>query len=368
MDLKKIREDLHKIPELGFQEFQTQKYIEELFKNELKLKCHKFDFTGLLYEYDQGEGPFIMFRADMDALPIQENTGCSYRSRHQSMMHACGHDVHMTILIGLINKILKSKLQRNILFLFQPAEEGLGGAERIIATGILNKFKISNTFALHLKGSLPIGTIASRPGIFFANAEEISVLFKGISAHVAFPEKGRNALAAGVRFYTEFKTKLKKKFPGGDSVIVEFGKMRAGTVMNAVADKCKFEGTIRTFKDSDHEILRDMIAETALQVSVEFDLDHKIEYGSYYKHVNNDPELVEFLIKTAENLHLKYTRSQKEFTGEDFGFFTHDYRGLLFWLGTDQGENTDLHSDKYLPSAEVIPVGVSIFWDILTNL
>lgn len=365
MDLKKIREDLHRIPEIGFNLFKTQAYIEDLFKNEKILNCHKFDFTGLLYEYKVNNGYYQLFRADMDALTIKEETFCPFRSQHEGVMHACGHDIHMTILIGLIDRVLQEKPDQNLLFLFQPAEEGQGGAERIIKTGIFKRFQIKSAFTLHVNGILPLGTVASRPGIFFANAQEVNVLFKGISAHIAFPEQGRNALEAGVIFYQKFKERLRLEYPEADSVIVEFGKMQAGTVMNAIADDCKLEGTIRTFKEKDLDFLKKLIDVTALQAAEKLDLEYEIQYHCFYKNVKNDAGLVNILKEKLKNLELHYQESDKVFTGEDFGFFTHMYKGLLFWLGTNKGENEDLHSSRFLPSSDVIPVGVNIFWELL---
>jgi len=365
MDLKKVREDLHRIPELGFKEFKTQKYINNLFKNYTELKSYFFDFPGVLYEYKNGKGPYLLFRADMDALPIKEETNCIFESRHPGLMHACGHDLHMTILIGLIEKVILNKPELNILFLFQPAEEGKGGAKRIIDSGILDKFDISQAFALHVNGSLPLASISSRPGIFFANAQEINVNFEGVSAHVAFPEQGKNALAAGVMFYSKFKERLRLEYPAKDSVIVEFGKMTAGTVMNAVAGECKLEGTIRTFKDKDMDFLKKLIEITAQQAAEKFDLKYNVQYGSYYKHVKNDDKLIQLLKSVAKGSNLKYVDSKKEFTGEDFGFFTHNYSGLLFWLGVNKNEKLDLHASNFLPTSDVIPIGIEIFWNLL---
>jgi N-acetyldiaminopimelate deacetylase len=304
----------------------------------------------------------------MDALPLEEQTGCSFKSRHSGIMHACGHDIHMSVLIGLMQKVIEEKPLLNILFLFQPAEEGLGGAEKVIDSGILKRFQVKHAFALHVNGSLPMGTISSRSGIFFANTQEVNVLFKGISAHVAFPDKGKNALAAGTFFYQKFKDRLRLEYPQPDAVIVEFGKMTAGTVMNAIAGNCKLEGTIRAFKEKDLNFLKKLIDITALQAAEKFDLDYKVEYGSYYKHVKNDTKLVTLLQSVAATQGFSYLESDRVFTGEDFGFFSHLYSGLLFWLGTNQGEKEDLHSSSYLPSPDVIPLGIKIFWELLKKV
>lgn len=362
MNLIRIREDLHRIPELGFEEKKTQAYILDLFRKENTLKVHLFEFPGILFEYHHGSGPYVLFRADMDALPLEEETNCAFSSIHPGLMHACGHDIHMTILIGLMKRVIEYNLNGNLLFLFQPAEEGRGGAERIIKTGILNNFKIKAAYALHVNGTLPLGWVASKPGIFFANAHEVHVLFHGRSAHIAFPEQGRNALAAGVMFYSQFKQRLALEFPAADEVACEFGKMQAGTVMNAIAAECSLEGSIRTYQDKHMDFICRLIEVSAAQAAGSYDLQSEVIYKAYYRHVYNNHILVEQLKQVVQNNDINYRETERVFTGEDFGFFTHLYPGLLFWLGTDTGEKQDLHSSRFLPSDAAIDIGVEVFW------
>lgn len=365
-DLIKIRKELHKIPELGFEEVKTQKYILQLLENFEGLKIHTLDFTGILVEYSHGNGKYKLFRADMDGLPITEDTNCGFSSEHKGKMHACGHDIHMTILIGLIEKIVIDRVNENLLFLFQPAEEGMGGATRIINTGIFNKFDISEAYALHVNGGIKTGTIASKPGIFFANTQEIEVVFKGRSAHVAFAEKGINALTAGVEFYLELENEIRKEFPLGKQVVCAFGKMNAGVVMNAVPSECRLEGTFRAFTNEDHEILKALIENVKLKIAKKHGVNADIIYKAYYKEVINDEILFEKLkMKTAE-IGIKFKETEMVFTGEDFGFFTEKYNGLLFWLGTgNKDDNADLHSPQFLPDEEAINIGVEIFFQLI---
>ncbi|MCD6176603.1 MAG: amidohydrolase, partial [Candidatus Cloacimonetes bacterium] len=300
-DLIKIRKELHKIPELGFEEIKTQKYILQLLKNLDRLKIHTFNFPGILVEYSHGNEKYKLFRADMDGLPITEETNCGFSSEHKGKMHACGHDMHMTILLGLIEKVVTDKINENLLFLFQPAEEGKGGATRIINTGIFNEYDISEAYALHVNGEMKTGEIASKTGIFFANTQEIEVVFKGKSAHVAFAEKGINALTAGTEFYLEIEKAIKKKFPIGKPVICAFGKMSAGVVMNAIPDECRLEGTFRAFTNEDHESMKTLIEQVKLRIAEKHKIKAEIIYKAYYKEVVNDEKLYEKLkLKASE--------------------------------------------------------------------
>jgi len=365
-DLISIRKELHKIPELGFEEIKTQKYILQLLENLDGLKIHTFDFPGILVEYSHENGKYKLFRADMDGFPITEDTNCGFESKHIGKMHACGHDMHMTILIGFIEKVVANNSNNNLLFLFQPAEEGMGGATRILNTGILNKFAISETYALHVNGGIRTGEIASRSGIFFANTQEIEVVFKGKSAHVAFAEKGINALSAGVDFYIELENEIKKEFPVDKPVICAFGKMNAGVVMNAVPAECRLEGTFRAFTKEDHEQLSALIENVKSKIAKKHRIDAEIIYKAYYKEVINDKTLLKKLKFHASEMGIKFNNAEMVFTGEDFGFFTEKYNGLLFWLGVgNENDNADLHSPNFLPNEKAIDIGVEIFFKLI---
>ncbi|MCF7794194.1 MAG: amidohydrolase [Candidatus Cloacimonetes bacterium] len=365
MDLYKIRKDLHQIPELGFQEYKTTKYIKSVLSGFSELEIHEFDFPGLLVEYKKNKGKYKIFRADMDALPIQEANQCDFVSIHHGKMHACGHDIHMTILIGLIEKVIKNQPDQNVLFLFQPAEEGYGGAERILNTGMLDNFEISEAFALHVNGHLPVGTIESKPGVFFANTQEISVKFIGRSAHVAFPQNGRNALAAGADFYLNLQEKIQQQFPNHSKAICEFGFMQAGTVMNAIAAECNLDGTMRAFEEEDWQKVHQLLKTTAAESAKKYDLKHEIIYKSYYKRVVNNKQLHRKLEETAKNLGVNYIQGHAVFTGEDFGYLTDKYKGILFWLGVHSGTKMDLHSPDFLPDKKAIDVGVKVLYSMI---
>lgn len=365
MNLYRIRKDLHQIPELGFQEYQTTKYIKSILSGLSNLEIYEFDFPGLLVEYKKNSEKYKLFRADMDALPIQEDDQCDFISTHPGKMHACGHDMHMTILIGLIEKVIADQPEQNILFLFQPAEEGYGGAERILKTGILDNFEISEVFALHVNGHLPVGTIESKPGVFFANTQEISVKFIGKSAHVAFPQNGRNALAAGSDFYLNLQEKIKQEFPNHSGAICEFGFMQAGTVMNAIAAECHLDGTMRAFEENDWQKVHELLKNTAAESAEKYDLKHEIVYKSYYKRVVNNEILCLRLQETAKKLLVNYIEGHAVFTGEDFGYLTDKYKGILFWLGVHSGTKMDLHSPDFLPDEKAIDVGLKILFAMI---
>jgi N-acetyldiaminopimelate deacetylase len=363
-DLIQIRKDLHKIPELGFEEFKTQNYLLEILETFKGIKIHTFSFPGILVDYSNGKGQYKLFRADMDGLPINENTNCGYESEHKGKMHACGHDMHMTILLGLIQKMVSQKAEQNLLFLFQPAEEGKGGAERILKTGIFDTYDVSEAYALHVSGGYKTGEIASRSGTFFANVQGLDVVFKGTSAHVAYSEKGRDALAAGVEFYLELGKEIRKRFPIGKPVICIFGKMNAGPALNAIPSECNLGGSFRAYTEENHTILKKLIETLTSEIALKYGVRAEIHYGAYYKEVVNDKDLFEKLKYKASEMGIECKETERVLVAEDFGFFTDKYRGLLFWLGVGN-ENSkvdiDLHSPQFLPDEKAIAIGIGMF-------
>ena len=239
-----LRHKLHQIPELMFNEFQTTSLLLDTLNEFPKIKIHRPLETGLIVEYTVNDGDYILFRGDIDALPIIEETGISFSSTNQNM-HACGHDVHSSILYGLINHVVESKIDKNIIFIFQPAEEGGGGAEKIIETQILNQFNISKAFALHVTDEYPVGTIASTSGVLFATALEINIRFIGKSAHIVFPQEGKNAFNALRIFFDEAdKIPIDKDHP----FLLGLGKIYSGTARNILPANAYVEGTIRSLE------------------------------------------------------------------------------------------------------------------------
>jgi len=364
IDLFDIRKQLHQIPESAFQEHKTKELLLSYLSDLDGIVIHHFAHnTGILVEYSQGEGEYLLFRADMDALPIQENTGCDFVSRHPGFMHACGHDIHMTVLLGLIYRVLETGYKKNLLFLFQPAEEGMGGAESVLAEGLIQSYQVKHVFALHVSGRLPIYTVSAKAGIFFAIPQEFDIEFTGKSAHAAFPENGQNALKGGIDFcrrIDSFITSLQMS----ESVIFNIGVINSGIIRNIIPDKCLLQGTHRTLSKDIRDLVNREINDLAEGAASEHNLLYKLDLLCTYDPVVNDEKLCAKLAEACQNLGLDYRESGIFMTGEDFGFFTTLYPGLLFWLGAGEQPH-DLHSDKFLPDAECIETGIKVFQKLI---
>ncbi|MBN2253320.1 MAG: amidohydrolase [Kosmotogaceae bacterium] len=353
MDLARIRHDLHEIPEIGFNEFKTQAYIMSLM-DRLSVPYEKVAGTGILVKWKKTEGPFVLFRADMDALPVFEETDAPFKSAHEGFMHACGHDVHMTILIGLIERIVTSDLNRNFLFLFQPAEEGGGGAEKCLSK--LEQYEITEAWALHVNDEFPEGSVHTRAGVLFASAFETDCTFKGRSAHVAFYKRGRDAIEGAMDFLRRVYS-----VDRGDSVL-RFGLIHGGRVRNVVADSCTLSGTVRTkaFEISEKAIME--LEKLGIEVASERGLKFSQEIGSKYPQVHVDGDLYDKLCSLID-----VSPVEMKYVGEDFGVIAMNYPSVLFWLGTGRGEQHGLHNSRFLPADSVIEKGVEIFWKIANN-
>jgi N-acetyldiaminopimelate deacetylase len=355
-DLFQIRRELHQIPEIAFQEKRTKELLLGYLKQLEGIRIHELkDNYGILAEYSHADGKYRLFRSDMDALPISENTGCCFKSQNVGVMHACGHDVHMTILLGLIERICFQKPKTNLLFLFQPAEEGMGGAESVLAEGIIQSYPVESVFALHVYPDLPVGTVSSKAGIFFGVPQEFDVVFTGKPAHAAFPRQGVNALSAGREFLRLMDEDI-RDLATREMVIFHVGKMSSGNVRNIVPDRCVLEGTQRSLSKGVSKQINDLILKNCALAAEKTRAHYEVDFLRSYDPVVNDAGLADRLRQVCEREKFDYQVAQTVLTGEDFGFFTTLYPGLLFWLGAGSGH--PLHSDKFLPQEECIPVGI----------
>lgn len=358
-----LRHKLHQNPELAFQEFRTTELIinsiKELHGSQV-LKIHSPFTSGALIEYKVNDSPFLLFRADIDALPIKEENEIEFRSTND-YMHACGHDVHTSILYGLVKDVLEYKPAQNLLFLFQPAEESGGGAMKFYHTGVFDKFNIKNAFALHVTDEYPAGTIASTNGVLFASALEVDIEFTGVSSHVAFPEEGKNAFNA-LRNFMDESDKLFSKI--NEPFIFGVGKIFSGFVRNIAPGNAKIEGSIRSLSERKALEFCDEMITLLDKTKGRTGVDYKLTKGAHYPEVVVDEILFKTLSVQLSN-HGSFIDCGHKMTGEDFGFFAQKYPSFMFWLGTSTGERYGLHNPRFLPEDGIIETGKNIFWKIL---
>ncbi|MCD6160674.1 MAG: amidohydrolase [Kosmotoga sp.] len=364
-----LRHKLHMYPEGGHKEFKTKNILLE-FINDLNcknLKIYQLLKTAILVEYTFKAGDaYTLFRADMDALPIEEKTGVEFHSKHSGWMHACGHDVHMAVLFGLIQRVCEDLPNKNILFLFQPAEEGPGGAKPILESGVLDRYTIKAAFALHVNAEYDLGTVASKDGVIFASPTEFEIRFRGKSTHGSTPSKGKDTILPAAQFIQSLYASIPMVLSNDNPHVLSVGKISGGQRKNIIADYTELEGTYRVMEMSDKAKIDSLITRLVKEVSDFWGIEGELNFLAHYPTVVNSRKLFEKLKETAEKSGLRFIKCKPKLTGEDFGFFSHKYPSLLFWLGCGTEDmRYDLHTPEFLPPDAVIEKGIMCMYNLL---
>lgn len=359
------RQNLHKIPELGLEEFKTQAYLKEKLRY-LGFEPIEVCGTGLLIFIEGIKNETYAYRTDIDGLPIDENTGLDFSSIHKGKMHACGHDGHMSILLAfaeyLSEYIKNKKLEKNILLIFQPAEEGPGGAKLIIQEGILEKYNVKAIFALHLFPNIEEGTIACKSGAMMAQTGEVDIEIKGRSGHGAMPHTSIDSILISAKLIEAYQSILSRNINPMDNAVLSFGKITGGTVRNIIAEKVRIEGTARTFSREEFDFLMDKICkinrgfEQAFGVSIEEDI------RPLYPAIINSKKLYNKFLNAVNGM--PYKEIEPIMLAEDFSFYQEKIPGLFFFLGTKNDElalNKSLHNSAFNFNEKVLGKGLEVY-------
>ncbi len=365
-ELSEIRKTIHRHPELGNQEFKTSALVEA-YLNKLGIETRRILGTAIIGTLKGGmDGPVAALRADMDALPVQEATGCSFASEVPGVMHACGHDVHTTALLGAA-KILSShrqELRGEVRFFFQPDEEERGGARRMIAEGCMEG--VQTVFGAHVDPLIPAGSVGIRYGKFYAASDIYDVTVHGKSAHGATRELGIDALGAATEMVQKL-LKLPEQFLP-DRSVVTVGVLHSGTARNILADEAVFSGILRTLGPDNRKAMKKALIRTIEETSEAWGTRTEIEISpSYGGIVNTDPETA-LAEKTARNLlgdECVRLITEPKMISEDFGYFVDEAAGCFYHIGA--GSSYPLHSDHFLPAEEAVPVGAALHAAVVWN-
>ena len=348
------RRTLHRIPELDRDLPKTMEYLENSLKG---LKCKVFSpMQGALCAYfDFGAEKTIAFRSDADALPITEQSERDYVSCHPGKMHACGHDGHMAIALELARRINgKKSLNRNVLIVFQPAEETTGGAKDLCDTGIFLYYNVEAIFGLHLWPGVESGAIYSRRGEMMSRSCEVKVNITGKSAHIAKAYEGIDAMAAAVEFYQKARA-LERSLPENVFRILNFGKFQSGAVCNAVSGHSRLEGTLRAFQDEIFFYLQDGLRQIGEEVARTTGCDVELSMGAGYPAVMNPPELYDRVRSWVSFREL----AAPSMITEDFSWYQRSLPGVFFFLGT--GDSPALHSQNFDFDENILVNGAEFF-------
>ncbi|WCK54053.1 N-acetyldiaminopimelate deacetylase [Aneurinibacillus sp. Ricciae_BoGa-3] len=364
-----LRRRLHQIPEPGFAEFKTQQllldYLSTLEHDRMELKTWK---TGILVKI-KGKNPtkLIAYRADMDGLPIEEETSYEFRSSHPGYMHACGHDMHMAIGLGVLTYFVEHQVNDDLLFIFQPAEEGPGGALPMMHSEEFQAWRPDCIFGLHVAPEYPVGTIATKPGILFANTSELFIDLTGKGGHAAFPHTANDMVVAAAHLATQLQSIISRNLNPLDSGVITIGKIEAGTKQNIIAEKARLEGTIRTLSLESMSKIKSRIESLIKGIETGFECQADIDYGANYCQVYNDEKLVRgFMDWVSQSGKAEVIECTEAMTGEDFGYFLSEIPGFMFWLGVDTPYG--LHHAKIEPSEQAIEVAIRVMTGYISNI
>lgn len=352
-----IRRLLHQYPETEFEEIKTAQIISDVL-NKWNIPHQKgIAKTGITADIGTGS-PLLLLRADMDALPVTEHTGLPFSSKHPGKMHACGHDIHMSCLLGCL-LLFREKPPENgsIRFLFQPAEEGAGGAEPMIRAGAAEG--ISAAAALHVKPGLETGKIACKPGEYYASPDEFSITVTGRGGHGGYPHLANNPLPAAAKIITEIQ-RLGQTAEKNNAV-VSICAVNGGNSFNVIPDSVTIFGTARTLTEKMRNFLDGEIRTLSETVCASEKVTCQYHFRRLYPPVYNNPELTDLLFRTgAEVLGEENVLHETEpfMGGEDFAYFAKKAPGVLFHLGS--GGNAHLHSAEFVADEACIWYGSKI--------
>lgn len=370
-ELVEIRRDFHMNPELSENEFRTQDKIRE-YLNKWGIENYICAETGLVgIIKGKHKGKTIGIRGDIDALPIHEKSDVPYSSVTPGVMHACGHDAHAAIVLG-IAKIIKEmadsegSINGNVKLLFQPAEETIGGAERMIQEGCMEAPNVDYVLGLHVQPYLDSGKVELKHGKLNAATDSINIALKGKASHGAYPDEGIDAIVMAGYVITALQSIVSRNTSPINSVVVSLGKISGGVKDNIIADEVIITGTLRTLDDETRQFTKDKISNIVNNTAMAFGGEGLTTFYEGYKSLINDNEVVDIIKENAEKLLGKENVEFKEFPSlgaEDFSYFLDVAKGAFFHLGcgnSAKGITSPLHSEHFDIDEECLKVGVML--------
>lgn len=362
----KHRRNLHQIPEPGFFEKKTSNYLaRELEKLNLKVS-QKIAGTGVTGLLDTGRlGPTLLIRSDMDGLPLQEETNLSFSSVHQGFMHGCGHDGHMAMVLGAASVLSKMPelMSGKILFLFQPAEEGPGGAKPMIEQGVLQEHNVEIALAGHLWPDLPLGTIGVKSGPLMAAMNSFKLTIIGETGHGAMPHNGVDALDTGVQVVNALQRLVSRQIDPLDPAVLTIGSFHSGSAFNVIPGRAELSGTTRTFNrniwQSFEQRLKKVISGVCSSMGADFDLS----FYTGQPPLINHPEICDIIRFCAKDTvdPEQVVEPAQTMCSEDMSFFLEQVKGCYVFFGVGENGSASLHNPKFDFDEKVLVKGAELY-------
>ena len=364
-DMAKWRQHLHQNPELGRECYKTAEYVSERLKEFGITEIHTGYASSGLVAIIEGKAPgrTIGLRADMDALPITENTGLSYSSVNEGVMHACGHDGHTTMLLGAARYLSETRnFSGRVALIFQPDEEATGGAKAMVEEGIIEQFQIEEVYALHNIPGHDVGVMYTRSGPIMAGADNFSVEIKGKGGHAAYPHEVKDPIVAALSIAQAFQTIVSRNNIPSDDLVISITQVHSGTTDNVIPETAYLNGTVRTFDLSVQEMVIKRMEKIISGLAMSFEVEAKLNYEKGYPPTINHEEATNFAIEVAKDVcgsDQVLTSVSKEMGAEDFSYMLEKRPGAYLFLGI--GEGAGLHNPNYDFNDAAAPIGASFF-------
>ena len=367
------RRDFHQYPELSFKEHRTGDVIANELRSmglEPKINVGK---TGVTADLEFGDGPIIGLRADMDALPIQETSGLSFSSKNDGVMHACGHDGHMAMLLGAA-KVLTQKVDQyngTVRFIFQPAEEGEGGARYMIEDGCLEG--LDEIYGIHVWNYQPVGEVGVKDGPVLAAADMFDIKIKGIGGHGAAPQGTVDSIVIASHLVQALQTIVSRNTNPLESTVISVGKINGGHNFNIIADEVSLSGTARAYTEENRSLIKTRMKEIIQGIEKTFNAQITFDYKDGYPPTINHTEPSEKVLKAAKQVvGSKAGMPYLSMGGEDFAYYLKEKPGCFFFVGSAPNEKelfeTPHHCSHFNMDERALLVGPSIYLNLLDNI
>lgn len=363
-----MRRDLHRIPETAWQEHKTTAYLKKVLSGS-GIKFKSVANTGILAEISSGKGKCVAIRTDIDALPIEEQTGYSFKSTHPGRMHACGHDMHMATVTttAIILSRLREHFHGTVKILYQPSEEEPpGGALQLIKEGVLVNPRVDMIFGMHVNSAYPTGTIAVRDGAFFAGVLDFDVAISGTGGHGAIPHRTADPIVCASAIVTALQTIVSRNIDPFEPAVVTIGRIEGGTARNIIPPACRLYGTARAQSAATLQILKKRIAMIVTGIARSHNCRAAINYIASYPPLINHSSANRLITSSAKALF--GAKSIKKILhpsmgGEDFARYVQAVPGAMFFLGvgnTKLGAIRAWHHPKFKADEDAIPIGAAV--------
>ncbi|WLO85954.1 M20 family metallopeptidase [Pantoea agglomerans] len=357
-----LRRDLHAHPELGFQEQRTSDIVAN-FLQQLGIEVHRgIGKTGVVGILKKGSSErMIGLRADMDALPMQDQSGTDWQSRLEQVSHACGHDGHTVMLLGAAEKLARDvSFDGRVCFIFQPAEEGLAGAKAMIDDGLFSRFPCEAVYAIHNWPELPLGQVQTRPGAIMAAADRFDIRVLGGGGHAAQPHLTRDTLLATSELVVQLNTLVSRALDPCETALLTVTRMQGGFSHNMIPAEANITGTVRTFSPAAQATIEARLRQMAEHITAAHGLHAEVSYLRYYPATLNSNAEAQFCLQALTQAGITAEAApQPALTSEDFAFMLQARPGAYLWLGSAPCK--PLHHAAYDFNDALIPHGVNVF-------